>query len=194
MSTTETVERPLRADAARNRAKVLEAARKTFAAEGIDAEMAVVAAEAGVGVGTLYRHFPTKDALLAALTSRHFERLTEIADEILADKMGSWERVEGLVRRSAELTSEDSGMCDILAAAPAAVSGTPEARRLRALTTEIVEAARDEGTIRSDARGDDIPMMMCAFGKVAANQRAGAPMDWRRYLQIMLDGLRPARG
>jgi AcrR family transcriptional regulator len=190
MSTTETAERPLRADAARNRAKVLDAAHRTFAAEGVDAEMAVVAAAAGVGVGTLYRHFPTKDALLAALTSRHFGRLAEIAAEVLAEDLGSWERVESLVWRAAELTSEDSGMCDILAAAPLEASETPEARRLRELTTTIVDSAREAGTIRPDARGDDVPMMMCGFGKVASNQRQGAPVDWRRYLQIMLDGLR----
>lgn len=190
MSTTEVTDRPLRADAARNRAKVLEAARRTFAAQGLDAEMAVLAAEAGVGVGTLYRHFPNKDALLAALTATHFGRLADIAADVLAEDISPWDRVERLVWRAAELTADDSGMCDILAAAPVKVAETPEAQLLRKLTAEIVDSAREAGAARADARGDDVPMMMCGFGKVASNQRSGAPFDWQRYLRIMLDGLR----
>lgn len=197
MAATETPhpdsERPLRADAARNRAKVLTAARKTFAAEGLGADMADVAARAKVGVGTVYRHFPTKEALLAALAQEHFGELVEIAEGARGEAGSAWDALELMLWRTAEHTAEVHGMCEVLSAKPHQADSMPAAARLGALSAQMVEAARVEGTIRPDAGADDIPMMMCGFGGVASGQRGGAPMDWRRYMQIMIDGLRAPR-
>jgi AcrR family transcriptional regulator len=182
--------RPLRADAARNRAKVLLAARETFADEGLEADMASIAARAGVGVGTVYRHFPTKAALLTALTEAHFERLGEISEGAAAQGGDAWEAVERMVWDSAEYSAGDHGMCEVLARAPAEARDMPAARRLRELTAGLVENAKAEGSMRSDAGPDDIPMIMCGFGRIAAIQQAGGSVDWRRYLRLTLDGLR----
>lgn len=190
---TATVERPLRADAARNRASVLAAARKTFAAEGLEAEMASIASRAGVGVGTVYRHFPTKDALLVALTADHFERLGDIAEACLAEGGEPWEVFERTIWRTAEHSAVDHGMCEILSQAPPSLVSSQAAGRLRELTGSIVRAAVKDGSARKDATIDDIPMMMCAFGKIAALEQSGLGppnLSWKRYLRIMLDGMR----
>jgi AcrR family transcriptional regulator len=185
--------RPLRADAARNRSKVLAAARATFAGEGLDAEMSSIAERADVGVGTVYRHFPTKQALLEALTSDHFERLAQIARASAGEGGAPWEVIERMVWRAATTTAEDHGMCEILAQAPKSHSTMHASSELREITAAMVEAGVADGSVRSDATAADIPMMMCGFGKIAAlERRGGGPpgMSWRRYLTIMLDGLR----
>jgi AcrR family transcriptional regulator len=186
----QTLARPQRADAARNRAKVLTGAREAFAKEGLEADMASIAARAGVGVGTVYRHFPTKAALLTALSEAHFGALAEICQRASAQGGGAWDAVERMVWESAEFSATDQGMCEVLARAPAAARDEPAARRLRELTARLVEDAKAEGSMRSDAGPDDIPMMMCGFGRIAAAQQTGADLDWRRYLRLMLDGLR----
>jgi AcrR family transcriptional regulator len=188
-----TVERPLRADAARNRAKVLAGAREVIADEGLEAEMASIAERADVGVGTVYRHFPTKEALLAALATAHFERLAEIAEASAAEGGAPWEAIERMVWRTATATAEDHGMCDVLAQAQPNIAAMPAAARLRDVSGSLVQAAVADGSARADATGDDIPMMMCGFGKIAALERRGdgaRGLSWRRYLTIMLDGLR----
>jgi len=185
--------RPLRADAARNRASVLAAARRAFAEEGLDADMASIAERADVGVGTVYRHFPTKEALLSALASDHFAKLAEIAETSAAEGGTSWDVVERMVWRTAGHSAGDHGMCEVLARASPTLRAVPAAARLRELSGTLVQAAVDEGSVRADATADDIPMMMCGFGKIAALQRQGggpSGLDWRRYLTIMLDGLR----
>jgi len=187
---TPTLSRPLRADAARNRAKVLEGARAAFAEEGLEADMASVAARAGVGVGTVYRHFPTKAELLHALSEDHFGALVEIGERASAHGGGAWETIEKLIWESAEHSASDQGMCEVLSQAPAEVRDGPAHQRLRELTAELVEDAKAEGSIRADAGPNDIPMMMCGFGRIAAAEQAGGDVDWRRYLRIMLDGLR----
>lgn len=187
---TDAPPRALRADAQRNRASVLDGARTAFREEGVDADMASIAHRAGVGVGTVYRHFPTKEALLEALTLDHFERLAEIAEGIEAQAVDPWTAVERHVWQSANYTAEDFGMCEVLSRAPPTIAGMPAAQRLRQASWRIVEKAKAAGVLRDDATADDIPLMMCGFGRIAAAARAGAPMDWRRYLQIMVDGLR----
>src|SRR5215210_2136678 len=95
------VERSPRADALRNRARVLDGARRTFAEEGLEADIASIARRAGVGVGTVYRHFATKDALLQALAMDHFERLADIVEQVAAEDHEPWEAVEEMIWRSA---------------------------------------------------------------------------------------------
>lgn len=186
----DTPPRPLRADAQRNRASVLLGARKAFREEGLDAEMASIARRAGVGVGTVYRHFPTKEALLEALTLDHFDRLADIVEGVEAREEDPWTALERHIWETATHTAEDVGMCEVLSQAPTTAE-MAAAHRLRQASWRIVEKAKAAGVVRADATADDIPLMMCGFGRIAAAQRAGAPMGWQRYLEIMLDGLRP---
>ena len=183
--------RPLRADARRNRAKVLDAARTAFAQEGLEVDMASVAAHAAVGVGTVYRHFPTKDALIEALAADHFERLADITEQGLADGGDPGEAFENVIRRCAEHTAADHGMCEVVRGRPAAVRAAAVAQqRLAEGTAEHVKRARKAGAVRRDAKLDDVRTVMCGFASVAAAQHSGAPVDRERYLELVLDGLR----
>ena len=184
-------EKPLRADARRNRERVLDAARAEFADTGLDAQMEDIARRAGVGVGTLYRHFPTKDALLGALAQAHFERLAAVMETALDEAGDPWEVFAGAIWRSAAPTAGDVAMSEILAGYPEAMqAAAPALQRLRTATGALIGRAQATGAVREDASADDVRTIMCGFGHVAAAQSCGAPMDWRRYLTIALDGLR----
>ena len=184
-------ERPLRADARRNRAKVLDGARAAFADEGLDVDMASVAARAGVGVGTMYRHFPTKDRLIDALAADHFERLADITEAGLTEDGDPGQAFEAVIRRCAEHTAADHGMCEVVRGRPSAVQAAVIAQqRLAEATAQLVDRARTAGALRADAKPDDVRTMMCGFASVAAAQRSGAPVDRERYLDLALDSLR----
>src|SRR5215207_7855971 len=105
--------RPLRADARRNRERILKAARAVFADQGIDAQIDDVARRAKVGVGTVYRHFPTKELLLDAIVREHFDALAVLAREALEAEDG-WEGFCALVWRSAERNAADRSFCEVL--------------------------------------------------------------------------------
>jgi AcrR family transcriptional regulator len=183
-------ERVLRADAVRNRARVLAGARRAFAEEGLDADMASIAKRAGVGVGTVYRHFQTKDALLRALAIDHFEHLAAIVEQVTSEDLEPWEALEQTIWRTATYSADDVGMCEVLASQPPDLAATAAAQELRSVTAQVVESAKQAGAARGDATAADVPMIMCGFGRIAAMQQAGGAVDWRRYLQIALDGLR----
>jgi AcrR family transcriptional regulator len=184
------VSKPLRADARRNREKVLTAASAAFAESGLDAQIDDIARRAGVGVGTVYRHFPTKEALVAALAEAHFARL---ADVVEASGPGDepWEALRAAIWRCAAMTAGDVALCEVLGGHPRAIeSAALGQQRLQAATRRLIDGARAQGTIREDATVDDVRTIMCGFGHIAAAQHAGGPQDWRRYLTIALDGLR----
>ena len=183
-----TGERPLRADARRNRERIMAAARACFAADGIDAQMDDVARRAKVGVGTVYRHFPDKAALLAALAAERFGQLAALAAEALQEE-DPWESFRGFLWRSAELASEDLAHCQVMAAAPDEEG--PELNELRAHTRDLVERGKLAGALRADLEPEDVPLIMCALGRVMEATRHADPDGWRRYLALMLDGMRP---
>src|SRR5436190_23045316 len=107
--------RPLRADARRNRERVLTAAREVFAEQGRDAQMDDVARRAMVGVGTVYRHFPTKEALLEALAVDAFERIVVVAREILETIADPWEALTRTLWAGAEILAADRALADAMA-------------------------------------------------------------------------------
>jgi AcrR family transcriptional regulator len=184
-------ERPLRADARRNRERVLAAARQCFADDGLDAQIDDVARSAGLGVGTIYRHFPTKDALVEALAEEYFKNLAEAASAGL-DEDDAWEGFAGFMRQAAELQADDRALAQVMAARPDAMCEAATAREdLPHLIAKLVARAHKAGVLRRDVKATDIPMIACGVGRAG---QTGPPGDWRRYLQIVLDGLRaPAR-
>ena len=107
----------LRADARRNREAVLAAAKKLFADQGLDAQMPDVAKAANVGVGTVYRHFPTKDDLIAALVAERFERLADKAREGL-EAEDAWEGIAEFIRFAAQIQADDRGLCEVMGSRP----------------------------------------------------------------------------
>lgn len=180
-------ERSLRADARRNRERILAAARECFAAEGVDAQMDDVARRAKLGVGTLYRHFPDKAALLAALAAERFAQLAALAAAAL-EEPDPWESFRSFLWRSAELASRDLAHCQVMVAAPEEQS--PELEELRAHTSALIERGKLAGVLRADLRPEDVPLIMCALGRVMESTREVDPLGWRRYLTLMLDGMR----
>ncbi len=186
-----TTQRPLRADARRNREKVLAAAAAAFAATGLDAQVEDIARQAGVGVGTVYRHFPTKDALVAALAEEHFERLADMIEAALEEPGDGWDTFAATIWRIAATVAADVAWCEIVGGHPTAVQAASRGQdRLAAVTSALLARAQESGAMRVDVTFADISTIMCGFGHIAAAQRAGAPLDWKRYLDIALDGLR----
>jgi AcrR family transcriptional regulator len=184
-------DRPLRADARRNREKVLDAAHLAFAELGLHAQVEDIARRAGVGVGTVYRHFPTKDALVAALAEAHFDRLADIVQAGTQREGDPWEIFVTTIWESAAPTADDAALCEIIAGHPQAVEAAALGQqRLHAATAKLMADAQASGQMREDATVADVQTIMCGFGQVAAAQRAGGPMDWKRYLTIALDGFR----
>ncbi len=179
--------RPMRADARRNRERIVKAARAVFAQYGRDAQMDDVARKAKLGVGTLYRHFPTKEALVQALAADKFERLQVAASECLQIE-DCWEAFAGFVRATARQMAADRALYEAVQGADA--RGAAEAAGLRETVTELIRRAQAAGTVRADFDIEDIPMFMCSLG--AAIQMAGGDTArWERHLELMLDGLRP---
>jgi AcrR family transcriptional regulator len=180
-------EKPLRADARRNREKVMSAAREAFAEHGSDAQMDDVARRAEVGVGTVYRHFPTKEALFAALLEDTFSRIAERARGAL-DQDDAWQAFTTLMWDTGESLAGDRALAEAMQAdlSPHPCPGQLE---LGEIFTKLIVRAQTEGTMRPDAVVDDIPMLMCGIGSATVRKHAcGAA--WRRHLAIVLDGLR----
>jgi len=181
--------RPLRADAARNRDKIVEAAKAAFSERGLETQMEDVARRAEVGVGTLYRHFPTKDALVRALIVDKMERMAEAAKEALDAGGDPWEAFAGVLWKGAEQTVRDRSLAQVFSSQPqeAFRSAIEDETELSARMGELLARAKAAGLAREDVEEDDIPIVMCGLGAVVHNGR-----NWQRYLQLMLDGFRNA--
>jgi AcrR family transcriptional regulator len=177
----------LRADAVRNRKRVIKAARECMARDGLDAQMEEIARRAKVGVGTVYRHFKTKDELVEALAAERFERLRDLAREALATD-DPWEAFEGFMRASARIQTDDRALSEVLTSRPETMGRAAEAVDILGLVGEILGRAQAAGVVREDARAHDVPMIMCALAGTFRNPHA----DSERYIGITLDGLRPA--
>ena len=178
--------KPLRADARRNRERIVKAARAVFADQGIDAQIDDVAKRAKVGVGTVYRHFPTKEALLDALVRERFEEIAGYAIEA-RQREDAWDGFCELIWRAAERNAVDRAFCEVVAGTDcrAVVEDTGLARS----TEELMDRAKAQGRMRADATAMDVEIMMCGAGSVMRTILT-APDVWRRYLTLMLDGLR----
>ena len=182
-------ERPLRADARRNRERILESARTVFSEYGADAQIDDVARQAGVGVGTVYRHFPTKEALLVELLREKFRLFAMRAREALEQDGEPFAVFEDLLRRNAETAASDAAVQHALAGAGEHIwlQAQAEQQDLIALTGELIVRARRAGTIRQDVDANDIAMLMCGL---CSTMGAKPGFDWRRHLDLVIDMLR----
>jgi AcrR family transcriptional regulator len=184
LDTTPT-ERAQRSDARRNRQRVIRAARTCMAREGLDAGMEEIARAAGVGVGTVYRHFATKDDLVEALAEERFERLQQLAREALAQD-DPWKSFEGFMRASAQIQGEDRALSEVLVSRPETMSRAAERVGMLDLVGQLLGRAQKAGVVRKDADPTDIPMLMCALAGTAQTPHSNPD----RYIGIALDGLR----
>ena len=188
MTTPDAIARPLRADAQRNRDKIVCAARDCFSEKGLDGQMEDVARRAGVGVGTVYRHFPTKDALVSELVRRS-SRASCRHDEAALDEHRPVGDLRGhLLRANAEVMARDAAVREVLLRTPNSWTfAAAERDELRGLVDRLVRRAQEAGALRADFGSDDIPMLMCG---VSSTMGAGPAFGWRRHLELLLDGLR----
>jgi AcrR family transcriptional regulator len=182
--------RPPRADALRNRRAVLDAARAVFQRDGLAAQMDDIAAMAGLGVGTLYRHFPTRKALIRVLVQERQERLVESV-RAAADIDDPWAALEGFVWQLASFEAEDRGTVDIILSDYDAESPETAAwmALLMATLAAVVFRAQAAGAMRQDVSAEDVLMAVCAVGKMMRPRADDATERWRRLIRIVLDGL-----
>ncbi len=178
-----------RADATRNRERVLEAAKAVFSAGGPDASLEAVAKRAGVGIGTLYRHFPTREALFEAVYRREVEQLSELAEQLKSaaspvDALRRW------LKSNVELVATKKGMITALALV---VQGSSELyaysfdRLTRAVGT-LLDRAVAAGEIRADISPEDV--LRALIGMCYMHEQPGWQSTVLRLMDVFIDGLR----
>ena len=191
MSTLTPPERPLRKDAERNRRRVLEAAGELFAERGLGVTLDDVAHHAGVGVGTVYRRFPNKEVLIDALFEQRIEAIATIAAEAL-EIADPWDAFVFYFEQGSELQARDRGLKELLTCSTHGGECLASAKdKLRTRVTELFDRAKAAGVVREDASPLDTPVIMLMLGAVMDRSRDVEPELWRRYLGLVLDGLRP---
>ncbi|WP_280263274.1 TetR/AcrR family transcriptional regulator [Nocardia wallacei] len=180
--------RRLRADAGRNRARVLDAAVGLFADRGDEVQMAEVARAAGVGVGTVYRHFPTRQALIEAVAERRFLEILEFARTKCAEAATGREAVRYLLLQVGRVHEEGRTLSNLIESALGDTAPRGRIKNdLRDLGTGLVDQGKADGSLRSDVTFDDLYMVVGALATVA---RANLG-DWHRFVDIVLAGLGP---
>ncbi len=185
-TTATSTAKPRRADARRNRGRVLDAARKTFAASGLDAQMEEIARRAGVGVGTVYRHFPTKEALLEALWADKMERIVELTNSAL-ENPDPWDGLVEMFDRGTEMQATDLGWCEAVGARPGGLNSQTAPPHLFEATGQLLDRAKRAGVLREDFDFDDVSRVFCAMAGVI---QAQGPEAREPFLRVILDGLR----
>jgi AcrR family transcriptional regulator len=182
--------RGLRADAERNRAAILAAARDVFAEQGLEAPLEVIAARAGVGIATLYRRFPTREKLVAAALVEKIALYAQAAEQAL-EAQDPWAAFAGFVLRICELQACDRGLGDLLSMT---LSADEQIEQLRAMANgnviTLIERAKASGTLRDDFAGEDLLLLLIATAAVMQATRVDAPDAWRRFVALALDAFR----
>ncbi|MEV1019484.1 TetR/AcrR family transcriptional regulator [Streptomyces sp. NPDC050264] len=182
--------RPARADARRNREKLLAAARAAFTSANETAPLEAIAREAGVGIGTLYRHFPTREALVEALYSAELDAVVDSAPALL-DTLPPEAALRAWVERYAGFLATKRGMSDTLRAGWASGSiATPATReRITATLAMFLDAGTETGALRADVEAEEVTMML--LGVFLSTQAVNCPEKTGRLLDLAVDALRP---
>src|SRR5215470_3357288 len=185
--------RPLRADAERNRQRILRAAADVFTERGLQASLDDVAERAGVGVGTVYRRFPDKEALVEALFTERLDTLSGFAEQALAEP-DPWVGLVTFLEQAASVIARDRGLRQILMFAKYGRDRVANARScMQPLVTSIIQRAQESGDVRSDLQPTDVPLIEFMLGSATEYAGQVRPEIWRRYLALVLDALRPSR-
>jgi len=184
------LDRPLRRDASRNRERVLEAARELFAERGLEVTMDEIARHAGVGVGTVYRRFRRREEIIEALFEQRMEEYLALAKGSLADP-DPWHGLVAFLEQGLAMQAADRGLKELLVGhGHAAESGARVRARLLPVVARLVARAQEAGALRPDIGALDLPIVSLMLGQVIDFSHAVEPDLWRRYLALLLDGLR----
>ena len=180
----------LRADAERNRERIVAAAQEVFAEWGLNAALEKIARRAGVGIGTLYRRFPTRANLIAASFERKMADYAAAAEHAL-DNPDPWSGFCWLINKVCAMQATDAGLKDMITMRFPASSSAEELRN-RALQSleKLIQRAQRQGSLRSDFVSSDVPMLLFANAGVVTATRESSPDAWRRFSSYMIDAFR----
>jgi AcrR family transcriptional regulator len=186
--------RPLRRDAQRNRDAILAAARQVFCDHGLEAPLEEIARRAGVGIGTLYRHFPSRVELLDAVLAGTVQAHVDAAEKALATD-DPWDGFASYLDQSCRLQAADRGLNDAMGMRfPRATAVEALKTRLFDLLAQVVDRAQRSGQLRPDLTLEDLAFLNWANARILqAVRAAGAPDAWQRHLGFLLDGFRADR-
>jgi AcrR family transcriptional regulator len=183
-------QRGTRRHAQRNHEQLVAAARDVFAERGVEAPLEAIARRAGVGIGTLYRHFSTREALVEAIFERRIGDLVAVADAAAAEPDG-WRAFVGFLERTVELQAGDRVLKEIVMRYPPQPGRLASAREdMRRRFEHVLDRARAEGGLRADFTFSDLALLLWSFAPVIDATAEVAPDAWRRHLRLLVDGLR----
>lgn len=193
MTTTSDRQEPrARRDAVRNEALLVAAARELFAERGVDVPLEEVARRAGLGRGTLYRHFPTREALVEAIFAERIGELLALGEAALGNQ-DAWTAFVSFLETMLEVQSRDRVLREIFVRYPPGEGRLAEARqRIDDLFTRALARGHEQGVLRTDFGPSDLTLLLWSFAPVIDTTAETAPRVWRRHLHWLLDGLRPA--
>lgn len=178
--------KPLRADAARNRDKLLAAATRAFGEHGLDAPLEQIARSAGVSIGTLYAHFPNRDAFVDAILPARIAEVDDLVTKALAEP-DPWQGFTGFLDGLFALQAKDQGLNDALAQRlPLSPAAQDACRAGFEHAARILGRAKESGQLRADFEPADLAPLISAMSQLIRE----SPESWRRHLTFFLDGLR----
>jgi AcrR family transcriptional regulator len=187
-------DRPLRKDAELNRRKILDAAAELFAERGLGVTLNDVAHHAGVGVGTVYRRFPDKAELIDELFEQRLAEIHTLVQEAIEDP-DPWHGLASFLERALEIQARDRAVKELLFNTPGGVERVAKMReKMFPMATVLVARAQESGQLRPDAAAQDVPMLQLMIGTIIDLSRDFEPDLWRRFLAIVLQGLRADPG
>ena len=179
-----------RVDARRNRARLLAAARELLASDGVDVPVREIARRAGVGVGTLYRHFPRRDDLVDAVLEGAFEEYVALAEDALTEA-DAWTGFTRFVEQVLVLHAQNRGLKEVVqTGAHGREHAAAMRRRIAPLVARLVERAQTDGPLRRDFTPQDVALVFWGADRVIELADDVAPEVWRRQLGFVFDGLR----
>jgi len=180
----------LRVDAERNRARIVDAARQMFAAHGLAVPMADIARHARVGVGTLYRRFPTRDDLIAATFAAKMTAYADAVERALADP-DPWQGLTTYLRQICQMQADDQGFTDVLTMTfPTAKPFQVERDRAHRGLVELIARAKAAGKVRDDFTPEDVVILLMANAGVVNATASSAPTAWLRFATLMISSYR----
>lgn len=182
--------RPLRADAERNRLRILDAARELFARGGPEVTLDQIAAHAGVGVGTVYRRFSHRDELLEAVVTEHFGRVQALVEDALHTD-DAWQGIVAVATFVCESMATDRGLAAVLMRVDPDAPAVERAKESLASSVDaVLVRGRTTGVLRDDIAESDFFAFFRMVSSIADLTESTAPGTWRRYLTLLLDSVR----
>lgn len=181
--------RPPRADARRNRERVLSAAARMVSEVGLRAQMSEVAQEAGVGLGTVYRNFPTKASLIAELVARGFDQMATAAGAALKAEKSGWLALDRALQDNLAMLESNPALRDAIVSSRRQDDSAFRAAWLRhqGALGKLIALAQEEGSVRSDVGVADLSALLCGL---SASMDSRSYLGWQRHLSVALDALR----